>query len=171
MFTIGKPQYHAAVVLLAELFNADDLGIGLLKEETKEQDEEDFFAAAPAPCVARTSVGLRLTQASLHAVVAGARRRIDPCCPRVQVARGGQMQPLKGSWRALPAQLAAAARPQARPQLWVPWARLGRLVGPCSDRCAGLCAYSPCGVCVRLMSRSSSLVVYLACRCVQTHDK
>ena len=128
-------------------------------------------APAPAPCVARTSVGLRLPQASLHAVVAGARRRVDPCCPPVQVARGGQMEPLKGSWRAPPAQLAAAARPQARPQLWVPWARLGRLVGPCSDRCAGLCAYSPCGVCVRLMSRSSSLVVYFACRCVQTHGK
>ena len=100
----------------------------------------------------------RLPQASLHAVVAGARRRVDPRCPRVQVARGGQMEPLKGSWRAPPAQLAAAARPQARPRLLVPGMRLGWLVGPCSDRCAGLCAYSPCGVCVRLMSRSSSLV-------------
>ena len=111
-------------------------------------------APAPAPCVARTSVGLRLTQASLHAVVAGARRRIDPCCPRVQVAQGGQMEPLKGSWRAPPAQLAAPARPQARPRLLVPGTQLVWLVGPCLGRCAGFCAYSPCGVCVCLMSRS-----------------
>ena len=128
-------------------------------------------APAPAPCVARTSVGLRLTQASLHAVVAGARRRIDPCCPRVQVARGGQMEPLKGSWRAPPAQLAAPARPQARPRLLVPGTHSVWLVGPCLGRCTGFCAYSPCGVCVRLMSRSSSLVVYCACRCVQSHGK
>ena len=128
-------------------------------------------APATAPCVARTPATLLLPWVSLRAAAAGVRRRVDPCCPRVQVARGGQMEPLKGSWRAPPAQLAAPARPQARPRLLVPGTQLVWLVGPCLGRCAGFCAYSPCGLCVRLMSRSSSLVVNFACRCVQSHGK
>ena len=74
-------------------------------------------APATAPCVARAPAGLLLSHASLRVAAAGARRRLDPCCPCVQVARGGRMEPHMGSWCDPPAQLAAPARPQA-------WARL-----------------------------------------------
>ena len=83
---------------------------------------------------------------------------------------GRQMEPLKGCWRAPPAQLAAPAHPQARPRLRVPGAlglARGVVLGSLRRRlCA--CSCSPHAVCVRLMSRSRSqeFVMYFACTAV-----
>ena len=128
-------------------------------------------APATAHCVDRPPAGVPPPQASLDAAAAGAGRRIDPFCPGVQVAPGGQMEPLTDSWRDPTARLAVAARPQARPRLWVHGLRLRRLVGPCLGRWPRFCAYSPRTECLRLLSLSSSLVVYYACRGAQTHEQ
>ena len=90
---------------------------------------------------------------------------------------GRQMEPLKGCWRAPPAQLAAPAHPQARPRLRVPGAlglARGVVLGSLRRRlCAHAVVYPTHAVCVRLMSRSQEFVMYsvYGCRCVQTHGK
>ena len=86
---------------------------------------------------------------------------------------GRQMEPLKGCWRAPPAQLAAPAHPQARPRLRVPGAlglARGVVLGSLRRRlCACSCSPATCGLCASHVS----IVMYsvYGCRCVQTHGK
>ena len=72
---------------------------------------------------------------------------------------GRQMEPLKGCWRAPPAQLAAPAHPQARPRLRVPGAlglARGVVLGSLRRRlCACSCSPHVRSVCVSCLVRKS----------------
>lgn len=72
---------------------------------------------------------------------------------------GRQMEPLKGCWRAPPAQLAAPAHPQARPRLRVPGAlglARGVVLGSLRRRlCACSCSPHMRSVCVSCLVRKS----------------